>query len=682
LLAEVENCKYDYEPKDFNDMIYFADMNAEYFNFSVDVDSPANYTNIYVKCYNGCGDDYAYNRKIRVLPKFDNNYPKLGNYMLSPSYDDTSQPAALAKYDLIIFESRGVRRTSFLERIKDISPETSIIYYTTSWSGDSQKPKPDFFINDLNYFLDDSWRLRNSNGDYIINYAYQNEDIYNINTLFDEEYTEALTDYMGDFYLKRGIFDGIYYDNFNAGFWWLHEEGWGPYQLLDIDRDGEDEDINDVDTCNDNPDCDYRYVLNIWKEGINLTGNLTDEKYGTEQIVVGNGANDDPTMVNGRLFEGKLSMTDFSRYNGLFGSVNYQGSFLYWMENSRDPKMVVNVFFNPYSSYAYERYGLSASLLFGMYHHSVPGQDQYDSLRWFDEYWVDMDSGKTTTDLTVGRGYLGEPIDEYPIQLDDDKNVFKRRFDNGIVLFNNASSYTFDLGKYYRLINGTQDPNVNTGELVNSVTLTGRDGRVLLIPKCNNNPNGDADCYGSSYDYDVELETGWNYISIPIQIENNDPSQLGNIILTYVDNEWKLNYGDYREINSLTPLRGYIVYSDEEREIGFIGGGIDDPIAIVEGEWNLIGFPVDGLKFIDYYPDLTDYSVYGWHVGEYYELPFDFPLNYGDAYFVGPKDIEGSPPGNLNRIIEIIEMDNNLNLGNLLVGDEFEKRMLLEKFKK
>ena len=529
--------------------------------------------------------------------------------------------------------------------------------------------------------MDDSWRLRNSDGEYVINPYYLNEDIYCINPEFRNEYTDALTDYMGSFYLERGVFDGIYYDNFNNGLWWLRLPNGGDYQLMDIDRDGEDEDANDVDTCGENPDCDYRYIRKVWSDGMNLTGNLTNEKYGTEQIVIGNGQNDDPAMVNGRLFEGKLSMTDFSRYNGLFGSG--EGSYSHWMESVRDPKMNINVFFNPYTNYAYERYGLAASLLFGMYHSSVPGQDQYSDVRWYDEYWVDMGNGKPTVDSEIGRGYLGEPVDEYPIQLDDDKNVFQRRFDNGIVLFNNASSYTFDLGKYYRLINGTEAPSVNNGELVDSLTLTGRDGRILLIPKCNDNPNGDDDCYGSVYDFDVQLESGWNYISIPIQMEDRSPSQLGNTILTYEGGEWKLNFEDHMEIDSLNSLQGYIVYSEIDQEVGFYGDVVETPGEIIEGEWNLIGVPRDDEGFIDYYPEMGDYSVYRWYEGEYYEIPNNFPLNYRDAYFVGERGILGSPPTDtFERIVDIINTEYDFSLGGIFPKNESKKKSLLEAIKR
>jgi hypothetical protein len=62
-----------------------------------------------------------------------------------------------------------------------------------------------------------------------------------------------------------------------------------------------------------------------------------------------------------------------------------------------------------------------------------------------------------------------------------DANVFKREFENGLALSNaTAQSRTIQLGSGFRRIGGTQDPTVNNGSRVSSVTLAPFDGIVLV----------------------------------------------------------------------------------------------------------------------------------------------------------------------------------------------------------
>ncbi|HEX5786627.1 MAG TPA: SdrD B-like domain-containing protein, partial [Woeseiaceae bacterium] len=62
-----------------------------------------------------------------------------------------------------------------------------------------------------------------------------------------------------------------------------------------------------------------------------------------------------------------------------------------------------------------------------------------------------------------------------------DANVFRREFENGIAIANaTGQSRTIDVGAGFRRISGTQDPNVNNGNRVTSVTLAPYDGIVLV----------------------------------------------------------------------------------------------------------------------------------------------------------------------------------------------------------
>jgi hypothetical protein len=92
---------------------------------------------------------------------------------------------------------------------------------------------------------------------------------------------------------------------------------------------------------------------------------------------------------------------------------------------------------------------------------------------WFDEY----DNAGT------GKGYLGYPTSASYIIADygNDGMVFRRNFENGIVICNPSEmETTITLEDEYLLINGVQVPHVNTGEWTSTVSITSKDGRILL----------------------------------------------------------------------------------------------------------------------------------------------------------------------------------------------------------
>lgn len=72
-------------------------------------------------------------------------------------------------------------------------------------------------------------------------------------------------------------------------------------------------------------------------------------------------------------------------------------------------------------------------------------------------------------------------IDDVKLTAGTSSEVWRRDFENGIVLVNaSESATTIDLGGSFRKIDGTQDRTVNDGSLVTSVTLPAKDGIVLL----------------------------------------------------------------------------------------------------------------------------------------------------------------------------------------------------------
>jgi hypothetical protein len=121
------------------------------------------------------------------------------------------------------------------------------------------------------------------------------------------------------------------------------------------------------------------------------------------------------------------------------------------------------------------RWGLTLSLMTGVYYELIG--DFYGNpitcRWWFDEF----DGG-----VGVGRrGYLGQPLGAYKTLAED---VHRRDFQNGIAINNSSSeTRTVDLGGRFTKLKGTQDPALNNGSTVTSVTIPPQDGIILLKPK-------------------------------------------------------------------------------------------------------------------------------------------------------------------------------------------------------
>ena len=132
------------------------------------------------------------------------------------------------------------------------------------------------------------------------------------------------------------------------------------------------------------------------------------------------------------------------------------------------------------------RYGLCAALMNNGYY--APDSGTYDeettsNRRWFDEF---DNAGR-------GGGYLGNPVTTaagYAQTTSWSNGVWKREFQGGVVLWNpkgsgtrtvNVSTLKSPSGHTgLKHILGSQNPSLNNGAWVSSVTLRDRDGVILL----------------------------------------------------------------------------------------------------------------------------------------------------------------------------------------------------------
>ena len=132
------------------------------------------------------------------------------------------------------------------------------------------------------------------------------------------------------------------------------------------------------------------------------------------------------------------------------------------------------------------RYGITAALMNDGYYLADGGNYDEETVanrRWFDEY----------DNAGAGAGYLGQPVSGAAGSAQTaawSNGVWKREFKNGVVLWNpkgngaktvNVSGLVSPAGHTgVKHIAGKQNPTINNGKAVTSVTLGDRDGVILL----------------------------------------------------------------------------------------------------------------------------------------------------------------------------------------------------------
>ena len=116
------------------------------------------------------------------------------------------------------------------------------------------------------------------------------------------------------------------------------------------------------------------------------------------------------------------------------------------------------------TDFAFMRYALTSSLMDnGYFDYGVEGDRE--NVYWFDEFGAN----------------LGRAIDS-PRTSPWKQGVYMRRFEGGMAVVNpkGNGTQTLTIPDGYRRILGTQDPNVNNGEVATNITLNARDGIVIL----------------------------------------------------------------------------------------------------------------------------------------------------------------------------------------------------------
>jgi hypothetical protein len=246
--------------------------------------------------------------------------------------------------------------------------------------------------------------------------------------------------------------DGFFMDNM----------GWMPAVNGDWNLDGTVDSMNDA-TVQGWYRAGYQHyvqhISSLWPGSLQL-GNLATWGQSSSTLGVYD------HMVQGGVLEGYLG--DSWSFETWGGFDVMMAAYKKTMDALAPPKLGIIGDDQSATDYQGMRYGLGATLMDdGYYYHSDGGSYAPPPL-WFDEF--DSSLGYPSSSAQGAR-------QSGPWQ----SGVWRRDFDHGIVLVNpkGNGAQTVSLGGSFTKLKGTQDPSVNDGSTVTSVTLQDRDGIIL-----------------------------------------------------------------------------------------------------------------------------------------------------------------------------------------------------------
>ncbi len=200
----------------------------------------------------------------------------------------------------------------------------------------------------------------------------------------------------------------------------------------------------------------YYNLIKTLTPGKLQIGNITE--WGLQQAIPPEYVN----LLNGGLMEGFIgkvwSVESWAGWQKMMDQ--YRGI----MAATAEPKIgIFNQWGDP-TDYQAMRYGLGSCLMDNGYYSFTSTAAGYHGVVWFDELNVKLGQGNTPPTAAWQKG------------------VWRRDFDNGIVLVNpkGNGAQTVTLETQYVKVQGTQDPVTNNGQTVTTVTLKDRDGIILL----------------------------------------------------------------------------------------------------------------------------------------------------------------------------------------------------------
>ena len=394
------------------------------------------------------------------------DFPRVGGIQIgSPfNYNDATYQAQLARQSISILADYptlapgGMSMQTVATRIKAINPNSLVFVYTNA-----NQLRSDQALGTASWGAyrsaveSNKWWLYTDKGlSALVNSGFGDANNWAINTtLFTPKDKNGNTwmDWMTQFYVTTyakpaPALDGFFMDNVF----------WRPYINGDWNRDGAiDQQTNPtVQSWFRQGYARYFTLLKTLMPGKYQLGNIGDWGAPDSTLTEYQG------VTNGGVLEGYIGKSwsvetwggwaaMFAEYRKVMGAV-------------AAPKLVIFNQWGSQTDYQGMRYGLGTCLLDDGYYSFTDNTQQYYGVVWFDEL-----------DQKLGAG-LSKPTAAWQ------KGVWRRDFDNGIVLVNPKGNgpQTVTLEGPFIKLKGTQDPVTNNGATVTTITLKDRDGIILL----------------------------------------------------------------------------------------------------------------------------------------------------------------------------------------------------------
>jgi hypothetical protein len=402
-------------------------------------------------------------------------FPRTATYWLNQDYLPSVDE--LARYDLIVMDSEWANRVdhAVFRELRQRNPHVILLAYVNLVDYPPRLGSASYYAD--RYAL---WQYRDSTTstfppEWLAHTAdnqpvsqWPNSQMANFADtaprVGGQLYAEYAAHWVIDKVWSTGLWDGVFLDVWGDRIYGANHASW------DVDGDGVDDSEQAIFGV-DGP----------WERGITVAEKIMRAGMPNALLI----ANGDRTLLDqrldGRAFESFADQGadrdptwDISHYLRVSSD-----------PGRRSPGAMLNidrrrVLLGDPQEFRSARFYLTATLMQDGYW--APMGYSYGELTYYDE----MDGAG------LGRGYLGRPLvpdpavdrvtGPYIVGVGTIRpGVTRRDFEHGIVL-NNATSepQTIDLGGTYRKLTGKQDPTVNDGSEVTSVTLPAYDGLVLL----------------------------------------------------------------------------------------------------------------------------------------------------------------------------------------------------------
>jgi hypothetical protein len=374
---------------------------------------------------------------------------------------DAADAKRLARWDWIVVGGANATTVSLTPQLRPLNPNIKITPYVDGTEDNGYEGQPAHVspTNSASGFSS-QWWLKNADGSFA-NYPHSPGRKMINPTQFTpavngKRWNEHLAEWLAIHYKRDGVLVDMVSDS-SCGCW----PGWtltARVPNVDLDRNA----VRDV------AEHGAAWVNNTWGAAMRDLMAKIRAAIGPDKLLIGNNGIGFNRWANGLSME--AGSTDNNELNLFQGWIsNHFGPDLYATQQTQGGSP---------TNYRLMRHNLVAAMMVDAYFNYSDGAGgNYTSLWWYDEYSVDFATGQATGDASE-KGYLGQATGA-AVKLSN--GVWRRDFANGIALVNNSgSTQTVSLGGTFRRIRGTQDPTVNSGASVSSVSLPPQDAVILL----------------------------------------------------------------------------------------------------------------------------------------------------------------------------------------------------------